>query len=267
VFSSFGGVFIMLKKVLMFLVLGMLVAMSTTAMAQTKITWYPVDSDILNMANYNNSSFNPGGYWTDYVWYSSARDFQPVMSSGSVQMGCAYITGSADFQVTGGTIEFLNGQGTSARGLAVRSGTAEEPATINMTGGNIISDWLCVGARMWPGFEANNYDYAQVNIWGTADVLLRQNPAYDPNVFEYYGLVIEVGSEIDIRDDGQLTVPIGLQGTVDGYIASGNIVNGTGYGLVTEVVGDNYVVSAVPEPGTLLLLCLGLGSLALIRRK
>jgi hypothetical protein len=31
--------------------------------------------------------------------------------------------------------------------------------------------------------------------------------------------------------------------------------------------GDFYVVSVVPEPSTILLLCLGLGSLALIRRK
>jgi hypothetical protein len=72
---------------------------------------------------------------------------------------------------------------------------------------------------------------------------------------------------IDIRDRGELRVPTGLQSTIDGFINGGQIVaGGAGQSLVSATVSGEYVVSAIPEPTSLLLLGLGLGSLTLIRR-
>lgn len=250
----------MFKNLLMFLILGMLVAIPATAMADQD--WLGTTADFADPSNFSG---DPTAN-TIQISYQATANEGVIDAGDNLQYSLLrHRGGGVALNQTGGTLEWLNGTGWTQRGMAVYNGTALAPALVHITGGNMITDVLAIGERSWEGFPSP-FGVGQVDIWGaSSDMVIRENPFLPGS--GRYGLVIADGSKIDIRDGGELTVPLALQGTVDGFIGADKIVAGGGWSLVTATVGDQYIVSAVPEPTTLLLLGLGLGSLALIRRR
>jgi hypothetical protein len=326
----------MFKNLLMFLILGMVAALPATAMA-ADLDWLgTVDSEFANVDNFR---WDPTLEMTYQITLTAGEFINaPLISdaSGYLQYGLIRIRNAGTtLTQTGGTMEWMNGTGTTQGGVAVYGGTVADPATLQITGGTMISDDLHVGHRSWFGID-DPVGVGLVNLWGDSTFLIRRNPYY-PVGTDVWDLRIGPDSKIDIRDNGVLRVPWAFETIVDDYIAEGKIVAGeaaSGYWLYTVMIGEEYIVTATnevpipgdadqdrdvddddatilasnwltasgaawtdgdfnydgavneadasilaanygitppaasaPEPGTLLLLCLGLGSLALIRRK
>jgi hypothetical protein len=179
-----------------------------------------------------------------------------TLASGYVPLGHARIKGGT-YDQTGGTVEFVNGTGWEY-GLGLFNG-----GIANISGGTLITDVLGLGYDTYGNIKGTA---GYVNLSGTGTALIRNNPFVDP---PHRGVFVAMGL-LTINDDAELRTPLALEADINALIASGAITsNGTlvGAAVVDPVYGNQYVVSVVPEPGTLLLLCLGLGSLALIRRK
>jgi hypothetical protein len=67
-------------------------------------------------------------------------------------------------------------------------------------------------------------------------------------------------------EGGTLSLPGDMTGVVDGYVLSGNLLAYNGAGtIVRNFNGTNTIVTAIPEPATMLLL--GLGGLCLFRKR
>jgi len=215
----------------------------------------------------------------------------PVMSSGTFQLGVTRLRGSgataASLTVTGGSIDWNNA--TSTRGLALfnNSGIGSAPSLLHMTGGAITNDTIGLGCDLFSD-TATSKGYGILDIWGTAVVEL-QPAAYlgmQGRFCGLFGIVVNDGSVIDIRGDGQLRIPDNtfvwdqdglsygaladaLKLKLEGYALDGRLVAGDG-GVIAWTHDDataQWVITAIPEPGTVALLGVGLCSLLLIRRR
>jgi hypothetical protein len=296
-----------MRKVLFLLILGLVAALPSLAMADSNWTG-AISADPQNPANWNNG-IPHNEYYTEIAginitdWGARLPSPTPLFDSSLNVIWDTLQVYGLDVTMTGGSLGLWNG--TSHQGLALcgldwsNAGVAADyygwdaetvdmlenewgniAGTLTMTGGAITTDRVGLGHGIWdpqiaPGtpigwwMDGANAMHGQgIGILTLAgdSVLTIQNAWWDETGTVHY-LWIHDYSYVDIREDGELRVPVDMTADIDTYIADGKILNTAGYAIVTETIGDEYVVSTVPEPGTLLLLCLGLGSLALIRRK
>lgn len=237
----------------------------------------PAGGDIADPLNWDSSPF--GGLTESRIDAPDA----PVMSSGTITLGTTRIKNAgASLTITGGSIDWDNA--TSQRGLGLFTGGGT-PALLHMTGGAITNDTIGLGCDL---FSDTVKGTAMLDIWGTAVVEL-QAAAYlgmQGRWCGLFGIVVNPGSVIDIRGDGQLRIPDNtfvwgqdglsygaladaLKTTLEGYASDGRLVAGDG-GQIAWTHDDataQWVITAVPEPGTLALLGVGLCSLLLIRSR
>jgi hypothetical protein len=247
----------MRKNLLMLLVLGMVVAMSAQAMAASW-TGAAGDGDFANFANWSAPPTN--AYVTEIADLRAAA----TLSAGDLAWDRLQMKGGT-LDVTGGSAWFRNY--TSTNGIVLFRGS-----TMNISGGKIIGEQVNVGDDLYdfsiadnPAGDGVNF----VNISGTGMLKIQPNDFPDPPLGGTVAFRIwPNGSAVTIADNGILKVHNSLSSDVSTYLADGRIAPANaGDVLGTSIDGDYVIVSIVPEPGTLLLLCLGLGSLALIRRK
>lgn len=154
----------------------------------------------------------------------------------------------------------------------------------NQTGGGqygtINVEGYLDGGEIRP-WKAGNH--MEVNVWGTGRIDLSSllqvgvndggtNEGYvtlsDSGVIETADIsFFGAGSYLDIQDSAQLFVLSSNYSTADANadILAGLITNTSAEGLSVTTAGDYTLITTIPEPTTMLLL--GLGSLALIRRK
>ncbi|MHC4749760.1 MAG: PEP-CTERM sorting domain-containing protein [Planctomycetota bacterium] len=190
------------------------------------------------------SSPNYLGYYHRFIFYDGTLHIDP--------------TGKVGFN------EKIFGSGNQAGG--------GQYGTINIEGyleGGEIRPW-------------KNGNHMEVNVWGTGEInldsILRVGVS-DGGTNEMYATISDTGliqcadiafagasSFLDIQDSGMLKVLATAynESQANSDIAGGWITNTTGEGLVVLTDGG-YTVVTTPEPTTLFML--GLGSLALIRRK
>jgi hypothetical protein len=259
VFLSFGG-FAMRKSLLILLAVGMVIAISSPVFATVSFTNALGDGDFANFSNWSGPPTNS--------WGTETADFRaPATLTGGILNWDVWQNKGGTLDMSGGELFFKNY--TSTNGIALFRG-----ATVNISGGKLIGEQVNIGDDQWDFDIADNPagdGVNIVNISGTGIVRIQPNDFPDPNSFIYQAVAFRIwpnGSKVTIADSGLLKVYGSLQADVDAYMADGRIVAANpGDTLAATMVGDYYVVSVVPEPGTLLLLCLGLGSLALIRRK
>jgi len=237
-----------------FLVIAILMALPATVMGRA--TWTgAVSDDFANAANYTANPVN--AYQTEETDFGGAATL-PVKYAGYTGYGFGRLKGNGLLLTQiDGVHEWVNGAGSSRPALALFRGVAATPAQFDLLGGTHILDYLMLGYQNY--FPAASDGYGLLNIWGTGTMLIRDNPFASG----WYGLEINAGSLIDIRDSGALVAPVGMYTTLTDLEAAGKIVAGqAGYSLAYNLAsdptyGDQVVVTAVPEPASLLLLAVG----------
>jgi hypothetical protein len=159
------------------------------------------------------------------------------------------------------------------------------PALLHMTGGAITNDTIGLGCDL---FSDTLKGTATLDIWDTAVVEL-QPAAYlgmQTRPWNIFDITVNPGSVIDIRGDGQLRIPDNtfvwdqdglsysaladaLKLKLEGYALDGRLVVGDGGEIAWthDLAAAQWVITAIPEPGTLALLGVGLCSLLLIRSR
>lgn len=254
----------MMKNLLISMALGIVAVLPATGFAA--VNW---DGDAGN------------GVWADPVnWAGNAlptnadvteearidNGVNPVIADGNATEWDRARIKNATVTQTGGTHRWRNY--TSSNGLGLHRGTA----TLHMTGGTHYAERVVLGGSIFTTSPtAANDGVGIIDIWGDSTFVLEPNTYGDPasDIYQVYHLwILDGGSQIDIRDMGELRVPAedAMMTQIGDYIDLGKIVAGEpGTSLMTAVDGSQYVVSVVPEPATLVLL--GLGGLALVCRR
>jgi hypothetical protein len=258
------------------LVILLLAALPLSAMAVANYIG-PAGGDIADPLNWDSSPF--GGLTESRIDAPDA----PVMSSGTITLGTTRIKNAgASITITGGSIDWDNATSQRGLGMFTAGGT---PALLHMTGGAITNDTIGLGCDL---FSDTLKGTATLDIWDTAVVEL-QPAAYlgmQTRPWNIFDITVNPGSVIDIRGDGQLRIPDNtfvwdqdglsysaladaLKLKLEGYALDGRLVVGDGGEIAWthDLAAAQWVITAIPEPGTLALLGVGLCSLLLIRSR
>lgn len=277
----------------MLLILGIAVALPATAMATTTWDGEAGDGDFANPINWDTNALPTNEFTTEEGRFDSAT--ATFDETGLVQLDRARIK-NANLDIVSGTLEFRNF--TSSWGLGIFSTVAGTPSTVDISGtGTLLVEQLGVGYDMFTNLKAEGI----INISGDGKLVIQ------PNIYDggtppagYHTIRIAGDSIITLADNGELRVPATLDPTGTGqsivtrtlvdYYLGGDFWDETAIlpgdlgpypdianpliisadpskWLHTTVIGDEYVVTVVPEPTSLLLVCLGICSLALIRKR
>jgi len=261
----------MLKR---FVVVAIVAALPATVMA---VEWTGlVDSTWDYASQSGNWDGDPetGGFDTTEArvhmgeWGDPDPPYMPVIGPGNfTQWGYGNIRNSAVVTQTGGYHEWVNGSGTWASlslhnetwwsASSATSGDYTTPATIHMTGGvHVVNGNCSIGYQ-----DMSDEGPGLLEIWGDG--------VFQITVSEWHGTALLIASDslIDIRDSGQLMVPLALATDALGYMDTDLIVNGhTGDGADLVYTADaDYMYITTPEPASLLML--GLGVVLLRRRR
>ncbi len=173
--------------------------------------------------------------------------------------------GGATLDVTGGSLTVGRGR-DDFWGFSVGNG---KPGVVNISGGSVLCQWSNMFIGNWATGELNmtggllnvnqQLNVSNNSTGGSAGVVHLDGG-------EIWAGALEVGNNgvIDITD-GVLKIWGDHLALIDSYIASNKIIALGGTGMVeSELSGDWTVVTAVPEPASLVLL---LGSSVLMLRK
>lgn len=249
-------------------VMAVLLALPTMAVGQD---WKGYTNDWSDPANWSGD-VTGGGFYTNRSSIDpgdmAPGGVMPVIADGmSTTHGWARIRNGAVITQTGGFHEWINGTGDSNVSFFTFNNTL-----VDISGGtHRVFGRANIG---YNGVNPSNTGTNEVRISGTG-VFEVQKPFYQ-NV-QLYDLNINTNSRISIADAGKLIVDASLQSKIDTLLSSGRIVAAQeGYHLETRIefdvpvnragVRDLLIVSAVPEPASLLLLVLG-GLMSIRRRK
>ena len=235
-----------------------------------------------------NYSITPGNWGADPSYDADSRIDatlvnQPVMTSGTQILRSSRIKNTVTLTVNGGDITWNND--TSRRGLAVFGDNVSTTAKVHMTGGHITVDTAAFG---YDNTTTASKNFGMLDLWGNSIFEIVPAPALgqESRFCGLFDITVNTGSVIDIRGDGQLRIPDNtlvwdqdgnsygaladaLKLKLEGYALDGRLVAGDGGEIAWthDVAAAQWVITAIPEPGTLALLGVGLCSFLLIRRR
>jgi len=244
-----------------FLVLAVLTALLAPALAPPNSYWDGSESDVwADSNNWTGEDPNNDPYLTFWLAVDPGPAVMPVITADNTYTGWSFcrIKFGASITQTGGVHEWVNGTGSSSRGIAIFSDSPANPSVLHMTGGTHTTDRLALG---FDNYELISKPAGVLEIWGDAVFIIRENDF----VAGLYDLEIDTegeGNIIDIRENGRLQIPADavMEAKVTTYAAGGRIVAGEEGKLLRKVVetleegqtfpaGDYLVITAVPDPG------------------
>ena len=241
--------------------------------------------------NWNSGAIPGTGDSPGVSWYTTgAPAFTPLISTEDITVGKLNVGGTQKtgyLEMTGGSLYVLPGDG-----MLIGNSSSAFRAYMDVSGGALtVEDDLRIGRRglftfnqtggtvdvikFKPGARTNDPAHALVGVTRInldAGLLNADYVAFYDRVSIHLG-----GATMVIDSTAGVQAATSIDAAVDAAVASGQlkaygVKSGTVIGAVTyEIVkswnafGDVLTVTAVPEPATIALL--GLGGLALLRRR
>ena len=263
----------MLKNILCLL---LVLCVPTLALADRAAWMGGISTDFLDDANWEDGAPQPGDGTKITDAHFSPPPNQPLLQNGSATAAWFEVTHGAELTIgTNGSLTITgNSDSSSMSQAAGTTGTLnlvdngnlhtqsmyaawEGNATINMSG---TSTWLSDGD--FQPFTLGHWDDS--NRPGVATMTMSDDSMLtvasgDFRIRGTHGCCT-TKSFLTLNDNAKVVLGGDRSGKIQGYIDGGVLLNSQ-----YMYDGTNTIITAIPEPSTMLLL--GLGVLALIRRK